>query len=56
MDKNAIIPKLKPATRDAIARDFVIKVRHRRGEQHRPSLANYISSDLYEELKEAGLV
>lgn len=56
MNEDAIIPKLKPATKDAIARDFVMKIRRRRGEQQGPSLANYIDNGLYEELKEAGLV
>ena len=56
MNEDAIIPKLKPATKDAIARDFVMKIRRRRGEQQGPSLANYINNELYEELKEAGLV
>lgn len=56
MNEDAVIPKLKPATRDAIARDFVMKGRRRRGEQHGPSLANYVDAGLYEELKEAGLV
>lgn len=56
MDQDAIIPKLKPASRDALARDFVMKTRRRRGEQDPPSLAKYLEPNLYQELVQSGLV
>lgn len=56
MDQDSIIPKLKPAARDALARDFVMKTRRRRGEQDPPSLTKYLEPDLYQELVQSGLI
>lgn len=56
MDQDVAIPKLKPATRDAMARDFIMKTRRRRGEQEPPTLAKYLEPELYEELVQSGLI
>ncbi|CCH60373.1 hypothetical protein TBLA_0C05750 [Henningerozyma blattae CBS 6284] len=63
MDKDAPIPKLKPAPYNSLARDFVMKTRRRKGltnggfmSNDGPTLESYIASDLYEQLVEGELV
>jgi small GTP-binding protein len=56
LDKEAFIPKLKPAPINFLARDFVMKTRKRKGLTGEPSLAKYIDRDLVEQLKELGLL
>lgn len=62
MDADAPIPKLKPAPIQSLARDFAMKTRRRKGiskggfmSNDGPTLQKYISRDLFEQLKDAGL-
>ena len=56
LDKDIFIPKLKPAAPHALARDFVVKTRKRKGLTGEPSLAKYIDKDLVDQLKDLGLL
>lgn len=63
LDEEAFIPKLKPAPNASLSRDFVMKTRRRKGlsesghvVQDGPSLKSYIDNELYEKLKQKGLV
>ena len=63
LDENAVIPKLKPAPRESMSRDFVMKTRRRKGlssdgyvTQDGPSLARYIEPELYQRLKENNFI
>ncbi|SCU99604.1 LAME_0G04192g1_1 [Lachancea meyersii CBS 8951] len=63
MNENAIIPKLKPAPWESMSRDFVMKIRRRKGlssdghvTQDGPSLSRYIDPVLFAKLKENQLV
>ncbi|CDO91828.1 unnamed protein product [Kluyveromyces dobzhanskii CBS 2104] len=63
LDEEAFIPKLKPAPAASLSRDFVVKTRRRKGlsesghmTQDGPSLKNYIDDELFEKLKQKGLV
>lgn len=62
MDKDAPIPKLKPAPINSLSRDFVMKTRRRKGLSNEgfmsndgPSLKRYIEPELFEQLEENGL-
>lgn len=56
LDREIIIPKLKPASVGAMARDFVMKTRKRKGLGGEPGVGNYVDGELREALKELGLV
>ncbi|KAL3229652.1 Uncharacterized protein RNJ44_01788 [Nakaseomyces bracarensis] len=63
LDEDAPIPKLKPAPTTSLARDFAMKTRRRKGisndgfmSNDGPTLQKYISRELFDQLKEAGLV
>ncbi|SCU96103.1 LAFA_0G04280g1_1 [Lachancea sp. 'fantastica'] len=63
MNEDAPIPKLKPAPRESMSRDFVMKTRRRKGlssdghvTQDGPSLSRYISPELFEKLRQNQLV
>jgi translation elongation factor EF-G len=56
LDKDLIIPKLKPASINSLARDFVVKTRKRKGLIGEPNLTKYIDQELVESLKELGLL
>lgn len=63
LDKDAFIPKLKPAPINSLSRDFVMKTRRRKGistggfmSNDGPTLEKYISAELYAQLRENGLV
>lgn len=63
MNKDAPIPKLKPAPINSLSRDFVMKTRRRKGisndgfmSNDGPTLEKYIDSDTYKQLKDNGLV
>lgn len=56
LDKDLIIPKLKPASINSLARDFVVKTRKRKGLIGEPNLSKYIDQELVDSLKELGLL
>ncbi|CAI4045814.1 hypothetical protein SUVZ_11G0440 [Saccharomyces uvarum] len=63
LDKDAFIPKLKPAPINSLSRDFVMKTRRRKGistggfmSNDGPTLEKYISTELFVQLRENGLV
>ncbi|AMD20360.1 HDL384Wp [Eremothecium sinecaudum] len=63
MNEDAVIPKLKPAPINSLARDFVMKTRRRKGlsaegyhSNDGPSLKNYLDIDLFNKLKESGYI
>ncbi|GMM54882.1 U5 snRNP GTPase [Maudiozyma humilis] len=63
LDEDAVIPKLTPAPHDSLSRDFVMKTRRRKGISNTgfmsndgPSLAKYISAELFQQLKQNNLV
>ena len=63
LDKDAFIPKLKPAPINSLSRDFVMKTRRRKGistggfmSNDGPTLEKYVSAELYVQLRENGLV
>lgn len=56
LDLEAFIPKLKPAPKSSLARDFVMKTRRRKGLSGEPSLQKYVDPNIYLQLKERGLL
>lgn len=56
LDADAYIPKLKPAPRESLARDFVMKTRRRKGLGGEPSLQKYVEPRVYLQLRERGLL
>ena len=50
------LPRLKPAPVESLSRDFLLKTRHRKGLTGEPTLQKYIDSEIYDKLKERGLV
>ncbi|QID86291.1 hypothetical protein GRS66_008911 [Saccharomyces pastorianus] len=63
LDKDAFIPKLKPAPINSLSRDFVMKTRRRKGistggfmSNDGPTLEKYISTKLFVQLRENDLV
>lgn len=63
MDKDAPIPKLKPAPINSLSRDFVMKTRRRKGitnggfmSNDGPTLEKYVDSETYKQLTDNGLV
>lgn len=56
LNKDCPLPTLKPVPYESLARDFVMKTRRRKGLSGEPSLQKYIDSELYEKLKEGGII
>lgn len=56
LDSECFLPTLKPVPRASLARDFVMKTRRRKGLSGEPSLQKYIDPDLYDKLKESGVI
>lgn len=63
MDKDAPIPKLKPAPISSLSRDFVMKTRRRKGLSNEgfmskdgPSLRKYIKPEMFNQLCQNGLI
>ncbi|GMM37148.1 U5 snRNP GTPase [Saccharomycopsis crataegensis] len=56
LDKDAFIPKLKPASPNFLARDLVTKTRRRKGLGGEPSLEKYIDQSTFQKLKRQGII
>lgn len=56
LDDSVPLPMLKPVPDESLARDFVLKTRRRKGLSGEPSLQKYIDNELYQNLKNNGLV
>lgn len=55
MDESIALPNLKTVGREALARDFMVKTRRRKGLTGEPSLQKYIDPEIYRKLKDRGL-
>ena len=56
LDADVHVEPLLPATGDALARDFVMKTRARKGLNDAPSYHKYIEPEVYEHLQDNGLL
>lgn len=56
LDKDCFQPALRPVPTESLARDFVMKTRKRKGLSGEPNLLKYIDNELFEKLKESGLI
>lgn len=56
LDPDVPLPTLEPVPDESLARDFVLKTRRRKGLSGEPSLQKYVDGDLYQSLKDNGLV
>lgn len=56
LDKDCYLPHMKPVPRTSLARDFVIKTRKRKGLGGEPNLQKYIDPDLFDKLRESGII
>ncbi|CAK7896412.1 pre-mRNA-splicing factor Snu114p [[Candida] anglica] len=56
LDKDCFLPSLRPVPIESLARDFVMKTRKRKGLSGEPNLQKFIGAELYDKLKESGLI
>lgn len=56
LDKDAFIPKLKPASSQSLARDLVVKTRRRKGLNGEPSLEKYLDDKTIGKLRDNGVI
>jgi U5 small nuclear ribonucleoprotein component len=56
LDETVPLPTMKPVPDESLARDFVLKTRRRKGLSGEPSLQKYVDQELYQSLKDNGLV
>lgn len=56
LDLGVVLEPMKPAQGDAIARDFVLKTRARKGLAGAPTLQSYVDLEVWYSLQENGLV
>lgn len=56
LDAECLLPAMKPVPRQSMARDFVMKTRRRKGLSGEPNLQKYIDPELYQRLKQSGVV
>lgn len=56
LDSDVVVEPLLPAVGDALARDFVMKTRARKGLNDAPSYQKYIDPEVYEHLQDNGLL
>lgn len=56
LDKDQVVAPLEVAPQPAMAREFVVKTRRRKGLSDEPTIAKYLDQSLLEVLKESGLL
>lgn len=56
LDDDCELPTLRPVPVASLARDFVMKTRKRKGLSGEPNLQKYIDTELYNKLKESGII
>lgn len=56
LDEDCELPALRPVPEESLARDFMLKTRRRKGLADEVSLRRYIDADVYQGLKESGLI
>lgn len=56
LDKDCLLPQMKPVPRRSMARDFVLKTRRRKGLSGEPNLQKYLDPQLYARLKDSGII
>lgn len=56
LDPDVELPAMKPVPRESLARDFVMKTRRRKGLTGEPTLQKFIDPDLFNQLRESGIV
>lgn len=56
LDTEAELPTLKPVPIKSLARDFVLKTRRRKGLTGEPSLLKYVDPEIYQKLRDSGIV
>lgn len=56
LDSDCYLPPLRPVPNASLARDFVMKTRKRKGLSGEPNLQKYIDVELYNKLRESGII
>ncbi|CUM45446.1 uncharacterized protein AC631_02080 [Debaryomyces fabryi] len=56
LDSDCYLPSLRPVPNASLARDFVMKTRKRKGLSGEPNLQKYIDVELYNKLRESGII
>lgn len=56
LDKDIKVPPLQPASAQALARDFVLKTRRRKGLAEDVTISKFLEPELYASLKESGIL
>lgn len=56
LDQDCPLPALKPVPKQSLARDFVMKTRRRKGLSGEPNLQKYLDPELYQRLRESGVI
>lgn len=56
LDTECELPNLKPVPTKSLARDFVLKTRRRKGLTGEPNLLKYVEAEVYQKLKDSGIV
>jgi U5 small nuclear ribonucleoprotein component len=56
LDKEIKLRPLEPATAQALARDFVLKTRRRKGLAEDVTISKFLEPDLFRSLKESGVL
>ena len=56
LDSDCYLPQLRPVPNASLARDFVMKTRKRKGLSGEPNLQKYIDIELYNKLRESGVI
>ncbi|KAG7889836.1 hypothetical protein KL936_002510 [Ogataea polymorpha] len=56
LDEDCFIPVLKPAPIQSLSRDFTMKTRKMKGLDDEPSMKKYVTHEVFEKLKSAGII
>jgi U5 small nuclear ribonucleoprotein component len=56
LDKDIKLRPLEPASAQALARDFVLKTRRRKGLAEDVTISKFLEPDLFRSLKESGIL
>ncbi|KAG7926880.1 hypothetical protein KL925_003165 [Ogataea polymorpha] len=56
LDEDCFIPVLKPAPIQSLSRDFTMKTRKMKGLDDEPSMKKYVTHEVFDKLKSAGII
>ncbi len=56
LDRDVVLRKLDPASAQALARDFVLKTRRRKGLAEEVGIGKFLEPELFRSLKESGVL